>query len=260
MNFKHCLIIILYFLFIILCLGICFLSPIFKRFPKPTGPYNVGTRSHEIHDEAQEFTIRYWYPTEQEYITVQYGNSKQNKWMKTHIAKALNIPYMLFKNAFNATTHSASYAPLSNVKETYPVIIFLPGYGASYDYYTALLESLASHGYMIVSINTSTIQPMFFDDGRMIQPNDGINVDKMTPLILNTKYTIELIQRINDEEDSIWRNRINLKKLCIMGHSLGGSAAIIIAQIDEGDSIAAGINLDGWLEMEAIQAIPIPFL
>ncbi len=242
-----------------------YLSPILHPLPKPTGSYGIGDISYQIHDVKQDIMIRCWYPTDipQQHADC-YGDMITNDYMATQLAQATHIPLFLARHFFDVATYSKLNAPLSTALQTYPVIFFIPGNGASYYSYTALIEDVVSHGYIVIGINTPPLNPTAFIDGRFIEHNQDFfsqegGVHRMMDICAaQALLVVDWLATMNNDTQSKWYRRIDMNKLGIMGHSFGGSAAVEVARQDK--HFVVGINLDGWLQMKTTNAIPIPFL
>lgn len=127
---------------------------------------------------------------------------------------------------------------------TYPLLIFSPGGGAPRFFYTAVLESLASRGYVVVAID----HPY---DALVVEFPDG-------PAIIGLKKTltrdeVELLVTVRAQDisfvlDELTRrlpNKFQTSDVVAFGHSLG-SGAVAEAMLND-TRIKGGINLDGRL-------------
>ena len=133
--------------------------------PEPTGGYSIGTKTLFLTDNSryEKLTMRWgdkrmlqvkiWYPSDVK------GDSVSN-YLKDYGSETLWKGYQIFEvgqsffdSLKNFKTHSYENIPVSNKQSTFPLIIFSQGfYFGLDDFYTALMENLASHGYIVVSI------------------------------------------------------------------------------------------------------------
>ena len=134
--------------------------------PKPTGEYYVGTENLFFTDNSRkenltlkwgdkrQLQVKIWYPSDVK------GDS-ENHYLKEYSAELLWKSYKIFevgKSFFDSLksfkTYSYDNIPVSNKQVGgFPVIVFSQGfYFGLDDFYTALMENLASHGYIVVSI------------------------------------------------------------------------------------------------------------
>ena len=97
--------------------------------------------------------VKIWYPSD-------VKGETENMYLKDYSALTLWENYKVFndsKSFFDSLksykTFSYENIPVSNKKKNYPLIFFSQGYYFGLDdYYSALMENLASHGYIVVSI------------------------------------------------------------------------------------------------------------
>jgi len=173
------------FLVWIVAAALPYALPVFQ-FPKPTGPFAVGTHSFEWIDAARgesltpdpddrrDLAIQVWYPAE---IAT---NAKPMKYwpeaqrVGSAIAKAGGLPPLIFDHLALVATHSYLDASVSATQTTYPVVIFSHGIWAIANQNTVQMEELASHGYVVFSIShpyesLATQYP----DGRIVPWNNA---------------------------------------------------------------------------------------
>lgn len=105
-----------------------------------------------------------------------------------------------------------------------PGVIFVPGYTATQDAYDWWGPALASLGIVVMIIDTNTPRDTF-------QPRKDAHI-----------AAINFLRGENDNSDSPISGKVDTSKLGIMGHSLGGGAALAAAE-ELGDSIKAVVPL-----------------
>jgi len=251
-----------------------YVSPIMKPFPKPTGPYSIGTESfyfvdHNRNDtfssgaEKRSVVVRIWYPS-----AVQMGEKYPYLGTKMPIfqkgvADFYNIPYWISTLLWrNITTHAYSNAPLAATLNTYPVILFSHGLlGFPSDTYVTIIENLASHGYIVVGIDHPYFNVLtHYPDGRVVTSNDlSAQFQKMRPQEQNEflskaidtykadmKFVIDQLEKLNNNDQTIFYKRLDLARIGVMGHSAGGTASIEFCRTDNRCKAAA--DLDGWYD------------
>jgi hypothetical protein len=133
--------------------------------PKPTGEYYVGTKNLFYTDisrkekltltwgDKRRLQVKIWYPSDAR-------GEMENMYLKDYSATTLWENYRIFNDSklfFDSLksykTYSYENVPVSEKREKFPLIIFSPGYYFGLDdFYTVLMENLASHGYIVVSI------------------------------------------------------------------------------------------------------------
>jgi len=124
--------------------------------------------------------------------------------------------------------------------------------------YTSIAEDLASHGYVVVSIDAPYRTVITaFADGRVAYRNTQSDFDNMpyavgekfaTQLmgvwIADLKFVLQQLQELNAKDPAgRFKGRLDLQRVGIVGHSLGGATA---AQFCHDDAqCKAGIDIDG---------------
>jgi len=125
------------------------------EIPEPTGKYNIGTRSQHLIDlnreeiatqernDFRELMVQIWYPS----------NLKGFQYLKINIPASDNLFEDLL--ARNVLQYSNSFEDLPvSTDRKFPLIIFSHGIFKGYRFQsTFLTEELASHGFIIVSID-----------------------------------------------------------------------------------------------------------
>jgi dienelactone hydrolase len=153
-------------------------------------------------------------------------------------------------------------------EEKFPVVIFSHGWGCNHDDYQQLIEELASHGFCVITLNHPFSNFVSYFSGNFPEAHDSqqeIGEEKAVQEVGNNKKDIEfIIQQIKEGHiegfhDFLGEN-INLGSIGVMGHSLGGAAALQTCRSNS--SIRAGINLDGPCDEDPSkkETITQPFL
>jgi len=177
----------------VLCLsalGIAVALPILfphLRLPKPSGPYAVGTTNLHFFDknrpetftrdtrDCREIFARVWYPAE-----IPTGKTPVSYCENAHeISRALTGPTRLPSFLFDhlALTKTCSYrdAKIAEGTERFPVVIFSHAYWGSVSQCTALMQELASHGYVAVSVGHSYETPYLIQADGQVRAFDPRN-------------------------------------------------------------------------------------
>ena len=141
----------------------------------------------------------------------------------------------------------------------YPVLVFSHGLGLIRAVYTAELEDLASHGYVIAAID-HTYDTAFtaFPGGRFVlyaqeawdreskKPGGFLNFvkERVEVWAVDTRFVIDQLAR-HDRTPSLgapFAGRLDLRRLGAFGHSVGGLASVRACQLDR--RIGACMNQD----------------
>lgn len=237
--------------------------------------------------DKREFMVKVWYPSNSVlgYMEDPYfDKANRENFSAKYGGGILTASSMNYLDYIN--THVYQDADIAD--ERFPVLIFSHGYGSNATGYYALLTELASHGYIIINMNhTYESLGTEFPDGTQknfdytFQYESGKGaMDQIKPikeafeqdLTYEERHSIirkaskdynvtKMVKRwtkdivyVMDQLES-WnkrgflRNRMNLNKIGVFGHSRGGGTAGQVTITD--DRIKAAANIDGvqWGEM-----------
>lgn len=224
----------------ILCIGIGVLPlvifPLYNGFP-PSGSYEIDTVSFTWEDKNRletfesdgtnrKVTVQFWYPKTQE-------------------------------------------------KETFPLVVFSHGaFGYRMSNYSTY-EELVSNSYVVCSIDHTyhafftkqtdgkviIVNPEFMQDVFKIN-EDEISEDEIFSITRewmkirsdDMNFVLNTIQdkTITDKQNTVF-SKIDISKIGVMGHSLGGATAVSIGR--QRDDISAVINLDATMLSEELDCV-----
>lgn len=237
------------------------------ELPYPTGFYQVGTRAIELHDRKRKMP----------------GRGEERRWMVQAFYPCLNnrelrFPYMpgtLSQGKIAGVEVYAHAKPDAGIctGKVFPVILFLPGLGQVRQNYTILCETLASYGYIVLSLdqpyNSSYVR---FLDGTITMPSlyDGWKVARdrdyrygyfdtmMTAAIEDCQFMLDHLTEINHH---YFKGHLSVQKIVLMGHSFGGNVAHTLGFKD--DRIRAIVDIDSKITERKIYGIlgvpPTPY-
>lgn len=236
--------------------------------PALSGPFEVGTVVIEMTDAS---TINPFTDTSRTILV-------QAFYPATNASDYPFEPYMgpataaFYENYFHIPngslstlqTNSHTGAPISYVSEP-GVIIFSPSLGASRRVYTALVEDLASHGFIVISIDHPYDADIVeFPDGSTILSAVPENVTdaviaQFTDLRMkDTFFTLSALRTIVYSTLGVERET-PLGGIGIFGHSFGGAIAANVMLAKK--CVVAGLNMDGMLRGPVVDAgLDRPFL
>jgi len=168
-------------------------------------------------------------------------------------------------------SHTADNAPVAKRPHQFPVVILSHGLGGSGFGYTALIEHLVSHGYVVATIeHPESAGAVVFPDGRIIPFHSDAPAPALSPeeqwkrMAQSVSIGIEegaadvrfVLDRLIDlnagKPDSRLHGRLDLTRVAAMGHSAGAEFAARACQLDA--RFAACVDLDGG--MVPIAALP----
>ncbi|KAA2256001.1 family membership [Solihabitans fulvus] len=240
--------------------------------PAPTGPFAVARTSYDWVDQSRtdgfapdpsqkrELVVWIWYPADPatgsgpaDYMPTPWRTALAN------YQGPLNSTF-LSRDPAVVHTHSIADARVATDQPTFPVVLLRSGVGALATEYTTFAEDLASHGYVVVGMDTPySTSVMVMADGRVVTKTDMGNpgdaditaeeqnrrADALIPVwTADSRFVLDQLERLNDQDPSgRFTHRLNTKAVGAVGHSFGGATA---AQFCHDDArCAAGIDLDG---------------
>jgi predicted dienelactone hydrolase len=256
-----------------------YLFPVIK-LPEPTGDLLIGTQTFHLVDEdreerfaetpggKRELMVQIWYPAQHTSGKPYPFMPDADQLLKAEpLSSMLGLPKMFMSYMKQIPTHAYENAEAAISNETYPLILLNHGFGTSKMYQTSQAENLASHGYIVASIDHtySTFGTVFpYGTLTTLRTYEEQFIDKdyremvgqaWTDDIL---FTLDQLERMNaGEVPSKLQGRIDLEQIGVFGHSFGGAAAYD-ATYDP--RIKAGINLDGSLYRYDQAASSKPFM
>lgn len=246
--------------------ALLYLFPLFK-LPEPTGNHKIGTQTfHFIDDKREELfaeapggkrelMVQIWYPAQNTSGKPYPFMPNASQLLKVELlSSAIGLPEMFMGYLKHIPTHSYANAEVARSSEAYPLVVLNHGFGMSKMYQTSQAENLASHGYIVASIDhTYSTFGTVFPDGTLttLRTYEEQFVDKAyrdrvgkawTDDVL---FTLDQLERMNAGEiPSKLAGKMDLDHVGVFGHSFGGAASYD-ATYDS--RITAGINLDGSL-------------
>ncbi|MFU1793015.1 alpha/beta hydrolase family protein [Paenibacillus azoreducens] len=258
--------------------------PVFQ-FPEPTGKYKVGTELFHFvdqnrkgvfadnPDDPRELMVRVWYPAEEQTSgrpapLFPEGERDFNNFIGAY-TKQMGIPKWTLGYFKYINTHAYSGAKALQGAAPYPLIILSHGMGTSMTLHASQAETLASHGYVVATIDhTYSTTATVFPDGRVTgytTDMDGENFLQQASEVgkvweEDAEFVIDQLTKINAGEISSGLKGIfDLQHIGMMGHSFGGATAFDVVSSD--DRVKAGIDMDGTLfEATKRKQISKPFL
>jgi predicted dienelactone hydrolase len=250
-----------------------------RSLPQPTGSFAVGrvaydwtdsSRREALSDDSEarrELMVYVWYPsappgpraTRAGYLP---GADKIDKdplgqqFKKSHS----DIWPLIISGAIQ--THTFQNAPLAGNGQRFPVILLLHGGGVPGFAYTSQIEDFVSHGYVVVTIEHPYENGVaVFSDGRVVPLSSTVDIYRKLGSpeahaweqgrddvwAADTSFVIDQLSKLaaDKKQASQFFAKIDLDRLGIVGHSIGGRAAGRACQLDV--RIKACANEDGYL-------------
>jgi hypothetical protein len=242
--------------------------------PAPTGRYEIGTVSLHLVDHGRpdpwlstprprELMVSVWYPA------CDTGRYQLAPWMTPaaltyyRARKAVDWKASLDNVEF-PVTHGRTGAPVARSSHPSPVVFYSPSGDSDRSNGTILVEDLASHGYIVVTIShTYNAAEVEFPGGRVEHGEvfqgtpppgyDGLTShDSVALRRRDAQFVLDQITALNAGRNpdagqrplprGLYRS-MDLAKVGMFGHSFGGATTIQTLANDA--RFIAGINLDG---------------
>jgi len=231
--------------------------------PVPSGTRGIGRKTLQWTDSARfeplapdrrnrELVVDIWYPAEPRTGPVaQYINfaAFDQALGTTGLRSLLGAPAADLVRAGGVQTHAIEGAPFARRVNRSPVLIFSHGMGTVTQLYTAQIEDLVSHGYIVVAItHPYDAWLTTFPDGRFIpfernRREAAGNSEEEQIAYENTRveWWANDIRFVLNELASQSQNRsaakpfaghLDLQRVGAFGHSVGGRAAARACQLD----------------------------
>ena len=229
--------------------------------PAPTGSEIVGTRLLHLTDltrddpylnngTKRELVDRLWYPAS---LTPNQSCERAAYTSPTvwnYFAQLVGV------RPFPVSTNSCREVPVAD--GAHPVVVFSPGYTTTFTDYTFLVEDLASHGYIVASVaHTYETTAVELADGRLAKSLVGSHLggpmlDDSKSLataaytrFLDLQFVVSELERSNVQTGSALRGKLDLSRIAVAGHSLGGSTALLGIEFEP--RFKAAILMDGFV-------------
>lgn len=241
----------------------------------PTGPHAIGVVQLHLIDDSRrdpwvpsrlrELMISIWYPAlsagsypPAPYMPRRAGNLFLDQLVGSLPNSAGRLappggkpPTIPLSGVQLPVTHAQDGAPVLS-PDTYPVVLYQPGQGDVRELGTGLVSDLASHGYVVVTMDdTYEAAEVEFPGGRVVTPRANQSpVDSVR--IADTRFVLDELASLASGTNPDVEHRalpsglstaLDLAKVGMFGHSLGGATAAKAMAADA--RISAGINLDG---------------
>lgn len=283
--------------------------PVFS-FQTPTGSYEVGTASFMLEDQNRVDTdrsnatdaavstdsndltnltdstnyrklmIQVWYPAEIDSNAQRAPYVEHISPLLEGVGDAISIPPFLLSHLQYVQSNAYKDAMVVKAQAKYPVLLFSHGLTGFRNQNTFQVEELASHGYIVVSIDHP------YDAAAVVYPDQSVislkleslsgfdsYVDKSKIWLEDSQFVLDSLTALSSDSDSdqaVSGTTLNeLKKLTAhmdmnqigaLGHSFGGATAVQLLMMEP--RIKAAVNMDGVLYGQPVpeQGLSRPYL
>ena len=257
--------------------------------PAPSGTYGIGRAAYEWIDRSRhdgyssdpqahrDLMVYLWYPSPR-------GNAGEPGWylpgakemdadpsLQPHMRQEFEAAWPLIVSG-KIRPHAVENAPVARNPKTFPVVLFSDGLGSTSFEYTALIEELVSHGYVVAAVeHTYTTLAVAFPNGKIVPfhhediPADLSADERLKRMVASAGleistgaadliFVLNHLTQMNDSgsQHFLLRGRLDLRHVAAVGHSAGADFATRACQLDE--RIRACVSLDGG--MPPVSAFP----
>lgn len=269
------------FISLALLLTILFIEHYFSTdLPTPSGAFSVGRTTLHIKGKLPSDT-----PSHEVFAWVWYPSSARTgvpekyipeEWLQAFNNSSSFIVPFFERDLGKVRTHSFHEPNVSHTYANYPVILFRGGLSALAPEYTTLIENWVSHGYIVVGLDAPFLSRVYVGTdnsiiGRSKENNPDISgstiadLNKMMPRMAgewatNAALTLNFLDSLSKiSNPNKWSGRMDLTKVVMIGHSLGGAAALQFCLQD--NRCKAAIDIDGLVTPAiATKGLQKPFL
>jgi dienelactone hydrolase len=222
-------------------------------FPKPSGPYAVGTVSRLLTDPSRtnrnniptnsSFMATFWYPAE----------AKAGVMPEAYVES--NATLYAYSNERNPgivsqfVSHAVPELPLATNQAIYPVLIYSHGGGFRRQNTDKALE-LASHGYVVVAMDHEWTTASVFPSGQIIYGAGFCSNSKecfqpaLDSAITDFRFVLDQLAALNPAD--ALSGRLDLERVGAFGFSAGGVPVAEFGRVDARCKAVALLD-PGWL-------------
>jgi hypothetical protein len=247
-------------------------SAVGAHLPVPDGPFAIGRVTILCEDKSRiepldpnhsprRIMVDVWYPADS--VDVKASPAAMYLDVKAiervigpeGLKKQLGTAYDVI-SAGKVTTHANEGARFASSLHRAPLLIFSPGGGMIRGLYTAQLEYLASHGYVVAAITHTydgfiTIFPdgssVVYDSKRWPSQPSVEGEANLNQLEWHAEDMLVVLNELSRAPSSApFAGRLDVAQVGAFGHSFGGIVAARTCQKDE--RIKACLNEDGALQ------------
>ena len=232
--------------------------------PTPSGPYPIGTSifhiSPRVEGTVREMMVQVWYPAQDSQSETELYLPDTSTASAMEKDQYMNISDKVLDGWRFVRTHAHLDVPVAVQPKLFPLLMFSHGFGVSRSNYTSFAEDFASQGFIVAAIDHPDAGMMILPDGtvRSMVPDPSGPDHRVMEM---AEEASSVLDQMLDSRNMIGRFavRIDRESIGMLGHSLGGAAALNVGLIDP--RFKACADLDGYPFGEVMQkGVPIPFL
>ncbi|BDM74392.1 hypothetical protein HEK616_78790 (plasmid) [Streptomyces nigrescens] len=248
--------------------------PVQLTLPAPTGPYPVGTVALHLVDAARpdpvagpghhrELMASVWYPARD---VERYPLAP---WMSAGTLRGLLTSAEFPADVAQAPlTAGHQSAPVRRSGRELPVVVFSHGAHSHRADHTVMVQELASHGYVVVTVDHTYDAFTEFPDGRILAPlADPQHAMGPADFAADIRFVLDCVEDLaagrNPDADGRslpegLTGAIDPRRIGMFGWSKGGTATARVMLDDP--RVRAGLSLDGPMQPTMTGDLDRPFM
>jgi dienelactone hydrolase len=207
-----------------------FTNHLLTAFPKPSGPFPVGTVDRMMIDPARTnlyrytpatnaFMVTFWYPADPPAAGVLPAAMwDQRLAADTGIYSYAGYDTRWAQIAPNLVGHRFRGVRLATGTNKYPVVLYSHGLPAWRKLVSRTAEELASHGYVVMIVDHPDCWATEFPDGRYLAGNHSGDVPGR---LKDMQFLLDQLAVLNTS-DPLLAGRLDLDRIGVYGGSMGG--------------------------------------
>ena len=256
--------------------------------PRSSGPYSVGTATLRFVDTAalssrtrlvRPITVRAWYPAVAGTGTGPAPYMSDPALLDSMIAnKYLDEPESEMRGwkDLRLAARLAAKPAVSQTRTGWPVVTFSHGFGVSSIHYASLIQELASRGYVVLAVDHPNGGFALAPDGSLLLPGrDSLRVRRRADSLDDSPdSTLAWLTKTWAREGALavrraayfavraaggWRLRLDTTRVAMIGHSIGGAAALEACRDQRIISVCVDMDGQPFGDVEAL-GVGKPFL
>jgi dienelactone hydrolase len=251
------------------------------QLPKPSGDYGIGrcvldwtdpnrpeTQSGKA-GALRELLVYLFYPIDRDapgervayFPHLKEVEAYEERFGKDFFRNSYGSSY---KTIATLRSHAVEDALPARGTKRFPVLVFSHGGGIPVLCYTAIIEDLVSHGYVVAAVeHTFDGATVVFPDGRIVTQSGWDEDAKRTPKeraafhaarhrvgARDNRFVLDQLERANASGlpgvPAGLRGRLDTERVGALGHSLGGMISVTCGHEDKRFRVC--LNLDGGLD------------
>jgi dienelactone hydrolase len=215
--------------------------------PAPSGPFPVGVATLELAREPAAgaspgtFEVELWYPSATAGERAPYGTGRPG------------FARLVYHSVLRS--HATRDAPLARGDASFPLVLYVAGWGGQRTDNTILAEELASHGFVVAAFgdlihDDPPLEPLAapadFSSQAAYEATLRLAHARIAYLSARASAVLDELHRLECGAGTPrFAGRLRASEAGIVGYSFGG--AVALAACGRDPRFSAAVDIDGWL-------------